>query len=613
MKRIYLSILILFLAIVSPAISQDTARYVGETLSNIDYHHGMLQPAVGVHNIQIFRANRELPEEAEGYGWTYNHQPMMAYWNDTFYVEYLSDSVGEHIPPSQSLLLTSKDGYEWTKPEVVFPQYLIPDGTTKEGQDGVAKKLIAIMHQRMGFYVSSDDRLLVLGFYGICMDKHDGPNDGHGIGRVVREIYKDGTWGPIYFIHYNKGWDKKNTSYKFFTSSRDKGFRKACEELMSKPLMMQQWNEESDHDDPLIPMNLQFKALSYYHLPDQRVVGFWKDAVTAISEDGGKTWPRPKRAPGFVNKNAKIWVQKTTDDNYVAVYNPSEFRWPMALSVSNDGLNFDKLLLVNGQISTMRYGGNFKSYGPQYIRGIIEGNGKPEDGNLWLTYSMNKEDIWVAKVPVPITEEVVDDVDEVFYEMPDNQELDKWNIFSPQWAKVQIENIDGEKVIALHDKDPYDYALAERVIPTAASSEVEFTVIPQQCNTGELHIELMNAEGLGAIRLVFDKDSILKSKNGYRYNGITKYEAGKAYQIKISLNVKRRMYQVYINGEKKGRERLFYRPVHEISRVAFQTGEIRRYPDADTPTDQDFDVKEGGIPVEEAVYFIKSFKSRNKD
>ncbi len=55
---------------------------------------------------------------------------------------------------------------------------------------------------------------------------------------------------------------------------------------------------------------------------------------------------------------------------------------------------------------------------------------------------------------------------------------------------------------------------------------------------------------------------------------------------------------------------MFYRPVHEISRVAFQTGEIRRYPDADTPTDQDFDVKDGGIPVDEAVFYIKSFNSK---
>ena len=38
----------------------------------------------------------------------------------------------------------------------------------------------------------------------------------------------------------------------------------------------------------------------------------------------------------------------------------------------------------------MRYGGNYKSYGPQYPRGIQEGNGVPADGDLWVSYSVNK-------------------------------------------------------------------------------------------------------------------------------------------------------------------------------------------------------------------------------
>lgn len=590
----------------------DSVRYVGNTLSNIDYHHGTLSPAVGVHNIQVVRANREMPETADNFGWTYNHQPMLAYWNDMFFLEYLSDSVGEHIPPSHTYLVTSKDGYEWGKPMVVFPQYMVPDGTVKEGVEGVAKNLIAIMHQRMGFYVSTDNRLLVSGFYGICIDQHDSPNDGDGIGRVVREIYKDGTWGPIYFIRYNDGWNKKNTDYKFFTSSRDKGFKKACEELMANPLMMQQWNEEAERTDPIIPMTNQFKAFNFYHLPDNRVVGFWKHALTSISTDGGKTWPRPERSPGFVNKNAKIWGQKTSDGKYATVYNPSEYRWPLALSVSDDGLNYKNLLLVNGEISTMRYGGNFKSYGPQYIRGIIEGNGTPKDGNMWLTYSMNKEDIWASKVPVPIKDSVTEDIDETFNLLPMGTELDWWNIFSPQWAKVQIENIAGKRLLALHDKDPYDYAVAERIVPSSPKMVVEFTVVPQQNNHGQLHIEFENAQGLGAIRLVFDADSVLKVRNGYRYSGVTRYEPGETYKIGVRLDVTRRFYWVTVNGVAKGRERLLYRPVHEISRVAFRTGDIRRFPDADSSTDQDFDVPNAGIPVKEAIYYINSFSTKKQ-
>ena len=166
---------------------------------------------------------------------------------------------------------------------------------------------------------------------------------------------------------------------------------------------MMQTVEEGDRNDPLIPLHKDFKAFNYYHLQDGNIVGLWKYALTSISKDQGKTWQyNPTRAPGFINANAKIWGQQTSDGKYATVYNPSEFRWPLALSVSDDGLKYKNLLLVNGEITSMRYGGAYKSYGPQYVRGIQEMDGKPADGHMWVTYSMNKEDLWVSKIPIPM-------------------------------------------------------------------------------------------------------------------------------------------------------------------------------------------------------------------
>ena len=79
-------ILLSCVAVNSVQAQQDTIRYTGKTLSNVDYHHGQLSPVVGVHATQIMRASREHPEKSDGFGWTYNHQSMMAYWNNTFYL-----------------------------------------------------------------------------------------------------------------------------------------------------------------------------------------------------------------------------------------------------------------------------------------------------------------------------------------------------------------------------------------------------------------------------------------------------------------------------------------------------------------------------------------------
>src|SRR5579872_4291601 len=116
--RVYL-LYIFFWAGIFSASGQDSeyVHYSGHVLSNVDYHHGQLVPAVGVHNIQVLRANRgQNPiDSTEGSGFTYNHAPMLAYWNNNFYLEYLSDSIGESVPPGQTLLTTSSDGYHWAK------------------------------------------------------------------------------------------------------------------------------------------------------------------------------------------------------------------------------------------------------------------------------------------------------------------------------------------------------------------------------------------------------------------------------------------------------------------------------------------------------------------
>ena len=53
-------------SLLSTGYAQDTVHYSGTTLSRVDYHYGQLPAAVGVHNIQVMRANREQPATADG-------------------------------------------------------------------------------------------------------------------------------------------------------------------------------------------------------------------------------------------------------------------------------------------------------------------------------------------------------------------------------------------------------------------------------------------------------------------------------------------------------------------------------------------------------------------
>ncbi|MBE6189819.1 MAG: six-hairpin glycosidase [Rikenellaceae bacterium] len=597
-------------ALASTASAQDTDRihYTGSELSNPNMHDGALSPVVGVHNIQTMRANRYMGHTTNGNGWTYNHQPMMAYWRGSFYMHYLCDPVDEHVPPSMTMLQTSKDGYTWSNPEVLFPIYRVPDGFTKDGTV-VAKDIDAIMHQRVGFFVSKSDRLLAIGNYGISLFPKDDPNDGNGIGRVVREIYEDGSFGPIYFIYYNHAFNEKNTIYPYYTRSKDKGFREACEELLASPIQRMGWVEEADREDPIIPLHKEYKAFCSYTLDDGRIVSLWKHALTSISSDGGNTWAEPiARAKGFVNSNAKIWGQRLSDGTFATVYNPSEFRWPLAISLSKDGLEYTTLNLVYGEVPPMRYAGQYKSFGPQYVRGIQEGNGVPEDGDLWVTFSVNKEDMWVSRIPVPVQQHATAHADDNFADYKELRDLKTWNLYSGVWAPVTLEG----KWLTLSDKDPFFDAKVERKIPASRLLSVEFDLQAEQNDHGHLEIEFVDEEGTACARIDLTEQGEMRSKGGARYGRVMMYEPGKTYRVKVDITLDDRNSTVYIDGQKRT-TRMLYAPVQAIERVVFRTGARRHHPTVDTWADQYVDQPHGNDSTTMATFRIANFRTSSKD
>jgi len=55
---------------------------------------------------------------------------------------------------------------------------------------------------------------------------------------------------------------------------------------------------------------------------------------------------------------------------------------------------------------------------------------------------------------------------------------------------------------------------------------------------------------------------------------------------------------------------LCFAPVESVERIVFRTGSTRRFPNADTPTDQDYDLPGADQKDKEAVYFIHYLKTK---
>jgi hypothetical protein len=580
-------------------------QYTGEdSIANISYHDGQMRPAIGVHNYQVFRANRDHPEWADGMGWTYNHAPMLAYWNGHFLLQYLTNTMGEHVPPGVTMLACSGDGMEWEKPEVVFPVYYTakPGGKYPEIEHHY-------MHQRMGFYVAPDGRLLVMGHYG--------GNNGIGIGRVVREVYEDFTMGPIYFIRLNQQWEDE-VKYPLYHESDDKGFIMACEFFMSDPVRRIQWWEEDflapDADSFYMPYE-RGKAFCFYTISDSLTIGLFKSRLMTYTRDGGHSWAEPYGTKGFTYSGAKIWGQKLENGKYAVVYNPTDAseRHPLCVAVSQDGLRFDRLAAVHGEIPVKRYWGVEKRPGPQYVRGIVEGNGDPPGDDLWVVYSVSKEDIWISRIPLPIERTVEGPVRDDFDLMETGRHIPGWNIYSPRWCPVQLVDgpSSGHKTLAFRDKDPFDYARATRVFGQAERQTVSFSLYVDS-NPEQFQMDICDAKGLRLIKVRIESDGQLFTSDGERESQVTaRVPLDRWVELDIDINSKKGEYSLYFEGEEvcKGHQ---FSANGKAERIDFRTGEYRldrkiqeyKIGDQSIPG---FDESRPGEPVKEAVLYLRDF------
>ena len=85
-------------------------------------------------------------------------------------------------------------------------------------------------------------------------------------------------------------------------------------------------------------------------------------------------------------------------------------------------------------------------------------------------------------------------------------------------------------------------------------------------------------------------------------------EPDRVCDFRIAFDVRQRLFHLCVDGDLFITRRFFVQ-AHSLERITFRTGSIRRFPDADTPTDQNIDVPDPGKTDEEAAFFIKSVRT----
>jgi hypothetical protein len=120
----------------------------------------------------------------------------------------------------------------------------------------------------------------------------------------------------------------------------------------------------------------------------------------SFSYDNGLTWSVPTRT-GIPDACARSNAGKLPDGqvyviNNIIPMNPGGLggRSMLAISLSKDGLVFDRVAIIRFIPPPMRYTGLEKTIGFQYPHSVVV------EDHLWVIYSVNKEDVQITKIPL---------------------------------------------------------------------------------------------------------------------------------------------------------------------------------------------------------------------
>jgi hypothetical protein len=533
---------------------------------NMRLPDGGIPPLPGVHNLQLFRSTRDLPDQAEGDGWTYAHHQDLAAWQGRLYAAWAMTPLHEDLPPYKVMYATSGDGLVWSKPADLFPRSIA-------------------WAARFYFYRSGNGRMLAF-----CTGKIPMVTDvTEAIKNVllVREISSDHELGEVYTLI-----GPASDMAPSFETARNQGLLAAFREAKQNNLLL----EQSDYGNYLGDRKMEWhditpkykgfypfgKAFCFYHRADGKIVGVCKMGFTTLSSDGGKSWSEPVLPPTLKTGAAKVWGQKTPDDRFILVYNPDDVqyrRYPLILVQGEDGREFHDMRVIHGEYPIMRYPGRYKDFGAQYVRGLTEWSNDSSiyQEAVWLIYSVHKEDIWISRIPLPVQSAAPYDPSHDFESTQPGGFVPGWNVYAPLWAPVNIKEEPGQqgnRCLVLQDGDPYDYARAKCLF--AAAKEVSLNMrIKALQEDARLEIEMVDGYNRRPFRMILDRNGKMYVQDGDYSRDLGSYYKEEWIELTLHCDRGKGSFTLSVNGKIAGNMHLADAGANHLRMLDLRTGPWR--------------------------------------
>ncbi len=342
---------------------------------------------------------------------TFSHHGFLAYYKEVLFASWDSQARDENTSGQQGMFRYSTDeGKTWSDPRPLFPP--LADNVP------ASKTLRPNPFQTSQGFVNIDDRLYAV----TCVDKEltEKVYRFNEVSRVrigfrAREVRANGTLGEIFWLSDTA--PSPEPGYPAFPAGEQSLVGKLqahFKEPANLPQLLFGQRIYPDSGDghcmnePCTPWRLDNGTWVRLYRDEGSIEAKDRDEVensksrrnyAAFSFDGGKAWTTPTRT-NFPDSCARSNSGRLPDGQFYVINNILPMtprkggRSMLAISLSRDGLNFDRMTVLRFVTPPQRHEGKAKSIGYQYPHSIVVKD------HLWVIYSVNKEDMEVARVPL---------------------------------------------------------------------------------------------------------------------------------------------------------------------------------------------------------------------
>lgn len=343
---------------------------------------------------------------------TFNLHGFLRYYKGVLFASWDNHARDENTSGQHGVFRYSTDeGKTWSEQKRLFPPLAdyVPASVAKVPKPFQTSQGFAEIDGKL-YAVTCVDRALrekVYRFNEVSRTR---------IGLLACEVRVDGTVGPVFWLSDESpkpepGYPSIPAGNPSLVAKLNAYFKEPSNlpQLLFRPRQWPDSDDEHRMTEPTQPWRLDngtwvrlYRNQGTVHATTRAEIEASRPRrhYASFSFDDGKTWSAPTRT-NFPDTGARANSGQLPDGQFYVINNPLTMsarqggRQMLAISLSKDGLIFDRMAVIKFGTPGQRYEGKSKGAGGfQYPHSEVVGE------HLWVIYSVNKEDVEVTRIPL---------------------------------------------------------------------------------------------------------------------------------------------------------------------------------------------------------------------